>query len=500
MSRSEQFLAFAERSTDWLNPILLKETRQALKSRQFILTFFLLLIVAWTISVGGVLWAGPALEYGTAGRTFFVFYFCVLAFAIFFVVPFGAFRSMLNEQEYNTYELMSISTLSPRQIVWGKLGSAVVQILIYYSAIAPFVAFTSLLQGFDLALVVLFLTVGVFWSVCVTMLAIMFSTLLGQKQWQATNTLGMIVMLMLQLAGIIAVSVDVVRGVVRYDRWAFWIDLAVACVAAATYFWLSLHVAVSRLTFESDNRSTWIRIICSVQFWSACAYLLMHHWNRGWVVDNSVTTFVASACLFHWVVVGTFAASESEFLSRRIRRTLPDSALARWLKVVWIPGGSRGLVYVVLHLAMFSLLIAVTTTSFELLWIQAAILYVVCYLGFGAFLGRLAHTTTPEFRPAHTRALMLLMAAFAVVAPLVVQATGIAGQAGRYSLLKISNPFETLPYMADGAKPEDSVLILVLLGIAASVAVVVNGRAAVRGVFGLVPYRPASASERVEPT
>ena len=493
MSRTEQFLAVTERATDWLNPILIKETRQALKSRQFIFTFFLLLILAWTISVGGVLWAGPALEFGTAGRTFFVLYFCVLAFAIFFIVPFGAFRSMMNEREFNTYELLSISTLSPRQIVWGKLGSAVVQLLIYYSAIAPFVAFTSLLQGFDLALVILLLTVGACWSVWITMLAIMSSTLLDQKQWQAANTLGMIVMLMLQLAVVIAVSIDVVRGVVRYDQRGFWWDLTVAGVAAATYFWLCLHIAVSRLTFESDNRSTWIRIICSIQFWVACAYLLFDQWDRGWIVDKSAITLIACVILFHWVVVGTFAVSESEFLSRRIRRTLPDTALARWLVAVWIPGGSRGLVYVVGHLAIFSVLVVVLTTGVEVLWIHAAILYVVCYLGCGAFLGRLAHGVTPEFRPAHTVALMLLMAAFAVVAPLIVQATGIAGRVGQYSLLKISNPFETLPYIADGAKQEESVLILGLLGTAATVSIAINSRAALRGVFGLVPYRPGKS-------
>ena len=42
---------WCEKWGDWCNPILVKETRQALKSRQFVITFSLLLLAAlsWTI-------------------------------------------------------------------------------------------------------------------------------------------------------------------------------------------------------------------------------------------------------------------------------------------------------------------------------------------------------------------------------------------------------------------------------------------------------------------
>ena len=56
MSIGEKFFHFTDYVTDRLNPILVKETRQALKSRQFIITFMLLLTVAWLISVFGTIW------------------------------------------------------------------------------------------------------------------------------------------------------------------------------------------------------------------------------------------------------------------------------------------------------------------------------------------------------------------------------------------------------------------------------------------------------------
>ena len=47
---------------DRLNPILVKETRQALKSKQFTITFGLLLIAVWAWTILGVAFIGPGLS------------------------------------------------------------------------------------------------------------------------------------------------------------------------------------------------------------------------------------------------------------------------------------------------------------------------------------------------------------------------------------------------------------------------------------------------------
>ena len=52
---------------DWLNPILVKEARQALKSRQFVITFGLLLICGWVWSILGLAIIGPEAAYGVHG-------------------------------------------------------------------------------------------------------------------------------------------------------------------------------------------------------------------------------------------------------------------------------------------------------------------------------------------------------------------------------------------------------------------------------------------------
>ena len=60
--------AVCQRVADWLNPILIKEARQSLKSRQFIITFFLLLAASCVWTIFGVVINAPDVYYVPDGR------------------------------------------------------------------------------------------------------------------------------------------------------------------------------------------------------------------------------------------------------------------------------------------------------------------------------------------------------------------------------------------------------------------------------------------------
>jgi hypothetical protein len=136
-----------ERLGEQLNPILVKEARQALKSKQFAVTFTLLLLCGWGWSLLGIAMLSPGVYYAPAGPFMLVGYYFVLAVPLLVVVPFAAFRSLASEREDGTYELLSITALSPRLIVTGKLGSALLQMMVYYSALSPCIVFTYVLRG-----------------------------------------------------------------------------------------------------------------------------------------------------------------------------------------------------------------------------------------------------------------------------------------------------------------------------------------------------------------
>ncbi|MBI2479345.1 MAG: hypothetical protein HYV60_12155 [Planctomycetia bacterium] len=149
-----------------LNPILVKEARQALKSRQFVITFTLLLLAGWVWSMLGVALLSPGVYYAPGGRFMLCGYFMILTIPVLVIVPFSAFRSLAAEREDGTFELLSITALSSRQIVTGKLGSAMLQMLVYYSALAPCIAFTYLLRGIDVVTIVFLL----FWTLVASVL------------------------------------------------------------------------------------------------------------------------------------------------------------------------------------------------------------------------------------------------------------------------------------------------------------------------------------------
>lgn len=514
MSTGEKFLHFADYVTDRLNPILVKETRQALKSRQFIVTFMLLLTIAWMISVFGAIFFGPMIEYGSTGRAFFVAYFYVIGFATLFVVPFGSFRSMLNERDHNTYELLSISTLSPQQIVTGKLMSSLVQVFIYYSAIAPFIAFTSLLQGFDLAMVTLFLTVGLFWSVFVSMISLMLSTLSNNRQWQSMNTIGMIALLLWQMGMALALSATAFSESIPFDDQEFWWVLISLLLAAGTYFFLARQIAVSRLTFESDNRSSGIRIICTLQFWLVWAGVLAYGWwNGSTSINTDMVLPMAGMLSIHWMIAGLFFSTESDHISRRVRRSVPRSKVLRLLTAPWMPGGRRGFLLLTIHILA---LILIGRMPLWREWVPSAVpladwdewvcntvtvmaLYVYIYAGVGAAFGRWGQRITTEFRAAHARVLTILVSALVMIIPYLPVLFGFRRFADRDSMILLTNPFSTIgvisEYTSSGYSRHGELagrFIFVLLAVAGTVFLI-NLRAVLVSVRELVNYEPEQA-------
>ncbi len=181
---------------DWLNPILVKETRQALKSRHFLVVFILLLALCWVATIGAVAWIGPSIYYGASGSALLWIYSFFLGIWMLIFVPYAAFRSLAAEREDNTYDLMSITTLKPRQIISGKLGSSIAQMMVYFSALTPCLAFTYLLRGVDLPTIIVLLAYTFFLSLGLSMIGLLLATSTQNRVSQVFMSVGFIVVLL----------------------------------------------------------------------------------------------------------------------------------------------------------------------------------------------------------------------------------------------------------------------------------------------------------------
>lgn len=492
MSTIEAPSRWLDRVSDWSNPILVKETRQALKSRQFVVTFMLLLAASWLLSLFGMLLGGASIEFGSVGTEFFLMYFYILAFAVVILIPFGCYRSLLAEREQTTFELLSITALSPRQVIWGKLLSAGLQLFIFYSAIAPFIAFTSLLQGFDLAQVAFVLVAAILVSLIASMAALMVSSMVRQGVWQAIVSLIVLGGLFIIFLMTVSLTVEMQFWFDITDRDFLWV-VGILVVTGLSYFALFQQIAVSQLTFESDNRATGIRMVCLAQFVLFWLGDLAFLWFGGTTVSASDFVGTAIVCAtisaLHWGVVGLFVVTEQDGLSKRVRRGLPRSVLLRIVLAPLLPGGARGFVYLLLSVAgllVIGIWAVVTYAPGEIehqRYMLSLCCYLLIYLGMGCALGRWCGALSHDIRPGHVRVLTLILFAVGCIGPYVPLLFGVH-YSSSYHPVMITNPLATLIHLSDGRYY--SSFIVPVLGAGAGVAVMVNLQAMFRGIREVV--------------
>ncbi len=137
------------RLSDWLNPILVKETRQALKSQQFLWTFIMVLLSIIGLTVAGVTLMVPGIYYLPGGPSLLIGYFIILMVPVGIVVPMSSFFSMSSELEDGTHDILSLSALTSRQVVLGKIQVSMLQSIVYFSALTPCIGLTYLLRGVE---------------------------------------------------------------------------------------------------------------------------------------------------------------------------------------------------------------------------------------------------------------------------------------------------------------------------------------------------------------
>lgn len=333
--------AWLENASDFLNPILVKETRQALKSQQFALWFMLLLGACWVVTIGGVALIGPSVYYAATGGMLYRAYFVILAFPLLVVVPFSAFRSLSAEQEENTRDLLMVSALSPRQIINGKLGSALLQMLVYLSAIAPCLAFTYLLRGIDLITVVLLPVCALVLSLTLSMMGLLLASLSKQRFAQVLFSVLMIGFLFWSFYWSTYVAFEIIDDGYRiFADEDFWIGALATLNLFVTFFAMIYFAAVGLNTFIAANRSTPLRVMMFIQ--QAC---FMGWMAWGWVVSKGELGILAGGIVvlgLYWFAMGSLLTGEMPVLSNRVRRGLPSTAVGRMLFTWFNPGPGTG--------------------------------------------------------------------------------------------------------------------------------------------------------------
>ncbi len=526
MSEPDFISRWAETTSDQLNPILVKETRQALKSRQFVATFSIMLFGSWLISAVVLLPENSSRGDAPVGGENFWLYYSLLALSVMLVVPFGAFRSLLAERDLNTYELLNITTLSPLQIVWGKWLSSQVQTFIYFSAISPFIAFIYLLRGVDFPTLMVTLLVTMLASMMLSLLSLTLSTFAAERQSQVVLS----IVLLAGLVGAMYFSIRIASSWVSQsvvdlnglliDNAILWIVLICTAYYVSTFL-LFLQIARAQLTFESDNRSTGIRIVCAVLLWLTVTWIgFVVLFNAASTGTADVTGVVSTMV---WVgvfggIVALFASTEFDALSRRNRGKLFRSPLLRLASLPFLPGGSRGLLFVTLNMAV---LVALTyalgiyfdgakTTPAAWEGVERFVAGLACYLvivaAVSSLAGRWLRVVSPGFRPGQVRAVMIVFFALLWLMPNLINLLITDARRITSPYFFVTDPINTLSLLSAPQLVRGATHLLTILAAAAGLLLLFNVRAMWRGVVEvLVPQssetsgQSASSTAAVEP-
>ncbi|MGD9721158.1 MAG: ABC transporter permease [Pirellulales bacterium] len=527
VSRWERFEALLMRAGDHLNPILVKEARQALRSRQFLITFFLMLTAGWVWSILGLASIGPAVYFAAEGPQMLFVYHLFLSVPLLLVAPYTAFHSLSSERQDRTYELVSITALGARQILTGKLCAIGLQMIVYLSAIFPCLAFTYLLRGLDIFTIVMVVVYTCGLSIALSVIGLFLGAIAPLRQ----RHIAMSVLFAVGLFG--ALWIDnlwtyqiVYFGGMRVESSEFWLVQCILLTIFLNVCVIAFLAARSQLLTVSENRSTalrWSLVVAQLSFVAWIAWAQMS-WS-----DNEIIFGLIYFSTVAWYVAGMFLTSESAALSPRVKRDLPQSLLGRTFLTWFRPGPGTGYIFVICSMvtvAVFALLpywwlanlfrdltvstspvgLAVGTVaiapparplpnSWELLIAGiVAISYIVFYLGLGSLIVRGLRRYT-EVKLALPVLVNLCLILFGSLTPWVIQMTSPTMRELDWTLVQIPNAIWTLSDICFDDMPQDVPVLLTALPAVALIVFLLNLPALLDELGHVRAAKPARVEE-----
>lgn len=332
-----------DRISDVLNPIVVRELRQAVRSNFLVVTLVLFLCLQ-LLTVGMAL-ANESLSGSfSAGRSIFSdLLFILLVTCLLFVPAYAGIRLAI-ERSIENVDLLFMTTLRPWSIIWGKFLAALVLTVLIYSAGMPFIAFTYLLRGIDLlsifslmAVNFIVVAVGVQCAIFIGALPMnwIFKLILG------VSWLGLLIIVVPPLfvnvvmpGGLLDVGFATHMRTLRFWSISLGVIIAalafmilLALLAAATISPLSANQALPVRTFTTI---AWFLTGVGAAFWSYSSHSIapIGGWAFLHIVLHSVGLFIA--------------VSERENVGMRVRRNIPRLWLLRPFAFLFYSGAAGG--------------------------------------------------------------------------------------------------------------------------------------------------------------
>lgn len=451
---------------DAINPIVVKELRQAVKSRFVIATLLLFLAVqlGWFVMhllVFSQMRNINSLEYQGGPEAFIALQYILLATCLLFIPLYTAVRLAAERNEVNV-DLLYITTIQPRSIIAGKLASALALAVLIFSLCMPFMGLTYYLRGLD-------------WTVILFVLAFDFLVVMMAVQsmvFLAVIPCNIVLRVILGLIALYCLGatyfgvVELSREMLRFDFFretsqGFYAFVAfVGWIVGMGALLFSFSVAI--VSPPSSNRTLWPRIVM----------LLVSGISGGVFAWLCTLDDVRGEPFCVWIWFSTALASLAMLIAinerreypPRIARRIPSSALGRLFAFPFFGGAAGGIVFALLLAGMTLVAGAVFRIAMlEPMFLRMGgplfeadpfydtsmhaaammFLYMYCYGLTAVFLQR---TILRRIAPIYTWVIALLLLGLGMVVPYIISYWIHLDQWTREqnSIWLITNPFVTL--------------------------------------------------------
>ena len=373
---------------EWeLNPVVVKEVRQAVRSWAVTGMLLLFLAVLFFTTVGFLVgYSVTSANRQALGRDILMFFIPILTFTSLVFIPlYVAVRLAAERQEHNV-DLLYITTLSPARIIRGKLMCGVYLTVLFFSVCMPFLVFTNLLRGVDLptifvALAVIFLAV-----VLAIQLAIFIACLPATKGFKILITLPAVGFALGgggTLTGVFIFMLQTGTGS-RLGTWDFW-GPALACILLGGLLVGLLHVAsVAMISPASANRALPVRLYMTAAWFIGGVTAVSWTFIKGWT--EPVESWVVGTLVL-MIISLLLAVCEGDERSVRVARTIPQHPGRQFVAFFFYNGSAGGVAWVT----------AITFVTLMLAWLSD-----LTWLFAGVSRGSLGTELTDEFLAATT--------------------------------------------------------------------------------------------------
>jgi len=398
--------------SDYINPIVVREMRQLVRSKFVIGAMMTLLTILLIGSAAFIITTVlSSLKHAlnlTAGRSLFMILLGILAYVALIFVPAYTGIRLAAERKGDRISLLYITTISPAAIIRGKMMAAAAMTILLVSLCMPFMVFTYLLRGIDIPSMFLVLVMLLIEVLAVTQLAVLLACLPVSRGFRILLALFMGMSMFSAPGMFVAMSTGLLLfGAGSSMRgWSFWGGTLTGLAISALGIGLMFVMSVAMISPPTSNRSMPVRRYLTGAW--LLSGILAGLWQWLEPSSDAVIIWMFTMTGFLVFLLALFAGENTSY-SFRIRRGIPANRIKRILVFPFFTGAVNGILWALL------LLMVSIGTGYFFDWKMAQVastiaLYTLAYTMTARLLLHLP--LLRRIRPAYTIVVaMLLMAA-----------------------------------------------------------------------------------------